>query len=201
MITIALAKGRLLEDIQSYLADRGLTAYADALESQGRSLYTVVDQVKFIYAKGRDVPVYVERGSADIGFVGSDIITEDSFDLLTIAQLPFGKCHFSLCGLAGVKEFNTVATTYEHIAFNYFREKRQKVDLIKLHGSVELAPILGLADGIVDIVQTGRTLRDNGLIEYAKIMDVTACLIANRQTFYTKEDEIYPFLKEIGVFQ
>ena len=94
-----------------------------------------------------------------------------------------------------------MATTYEHIAFNYFREKRQKVDLIKLHGSVELAPILGLADGIVDIVQTGRTLRDNGLIEYAQIMDVTACLIANRQTFYTKEDEIYPFLKEIGVFQ
>ncbi|NLJ70647.1 MAG: ATP phosphoribosyltransferase [Clostridiaceae bacterium] len=201
MITVALPKGRLLDDFIDYLDDQGLEQYSAGLDAKSRSLYTIVNDVKFIYAKGRDVPIYVENGSADIGIIGLDIITEDEFNIMNVSRLPFGDCHFSVCGLPGVERFRTIATTFRNIAFQYFKAKRQQVSLIHLNGSVELAPLLGLADGIVDIVETGNTLRANGLIEYEKIMDVHARLIANRQTFYTKEDKIYPFLKEIGVFE
>lgn len=201
MITVALPKGRLLEDVIDYFSKCGLEHYTSVLDPKTRSLYTTIGQVKFIYAKGQDVPVYVEKGSADIGFIGSDIITENKFDLLNVSRLPFGKCHFSLCGLPDVKEFKTIATSFKNIAFSYFKEQRQQISLIELKGSVELAPLLGMADGIIDIVETGSTLIANGLVEYEKIMDVQACLIANRQTFYTKEEEIYPFMREIGVLK
>lgn len=200
MITVALPKGRLLSNFIKYLDEQDLGHYTSGLDEKTRSLYTIIEDVKFIYAKGRDVPIYVENGSADIGIIGLDIITENEFDLLNVSRLPFGECHFSICGLPGVERFDTIATTFKNIAFQHFKKKRQQVSLIHLNGSVELAPLLGLADGIVDIVETGSTLRANGLIEYEKIMDVHARLIANRQTFYTKEDEVYPFLEEIGVF-
>ena len=201
MITVALPKGRLLEDVIDFFQECGLDHYTSELDPKTRSLYTIVGQTKFIYAKGQDVPVYVENGSADIGFIGLDVITENKYDLLNVSRLPFGKCHFSLCGLPDVKEFKTIATSFKNIAFQYFKEQRKQVSIIELKGSVELAPLLGMADGIIDIVETGKTLIANGLIEYEKIMDVQACLIANRQTFYTKEDEIYQFMKEIGIFQ
>ena len=116
-----------------------------------------------------------------------------------MSGLPFGRCHFALAGPPKIDHFNTVASKYINIARKYFNQEQEAVSLIHLNGSVELAPILGLADGIVDIVQTGNTLKDNGLIEYKKITEVQARLIANKQTFYTKEEEIYKFLSEIGV--
>lgn len=146
-------------------------------------------------------PTYVESGVADLGIVGSDIITEDTFNILNVSQLPFGDCHFSVAALPDQEEFRVIATKYTNIAHEYFKNKRQDVSLIHLNGSVELAPLLGLSDGIVDIVQTGGTLRDNGLVEHEKIMDIHARLIANKRTFYTKEDEIYDFIKEIGVIE
>ncbi len=200
MITVALPKGRILEEVIAYLNHCGLERYAEKLDPKSRLLFTDIDGIRFIFAKGQDVPIYVESGIADLGFIGSDIITENKFDLLNVSQLPFGYCHFSLCALPGVEQFKTVATTIKNITFQHFKKKKQQVKLIHLHGSVELAPLLGLADGIIDIVETGSTLKANGLIEYEKILDVQACLIANRQTFYTKEDEVYPFLKEVGVF-
>lgn len=199
MITVALPKGRILEEVIAYFAAAGMDHYASQLDGKSRSLYTVIDDVKFIYAKAVDVPVYVEGGAADIGFVGSDTITETAYDIMTVAQLPFGKCHFSLCGKPGIQQFRSVATSFRNIAFRYFKERKQDVSIVYLNGSVELAPVLGLTDGIIDIVQTGGTLRANGLIEYDQFMDIQACLIANRQTFYTKEGEIYPFLKGLGV--
>ncbi|NLJ94255.1 MAG: ATP phosphoribosyltransferase [Clostridiaceae bacterium] len=201
MITVALPKGRLLKEVIAYLESCDLKKYADKLDPKSRLLFTDVDGIRFVYAKGRDVPTYVESGIADLGFIGSDIITENKFELLNVSQLPFGYCRFSLCGLPGVKQFKSVATSFYNISFQYFKKKKQQVSFIHLHGSVELAPLLGLADGIVDIVQTGSTLKANGLIEYETIMDVQACLIANRQTFYTKEAEVYPFLKKLGVFE
>lgn len=200
MITVALSKGRLFDDFVTYLEKFELTKYSTVLKDESRALYTIIDNVRFIFAKGPDVPVYVEQGVADIGIVGSDIIEEDKFSYLNVSQLPFGECHFALAGPPNVEHFNIVATKYKNIARRYFNDKQQAVSLIHLNGSVELAPILGLADGIVDIVQTGNTLRDNGLIEYDKIINVHARLIANKQTFYTKEDSIYDFLNEIGVF-
>ena len=104
-----------------------------------------------------------------------------------------------MAGAPGVKKIERVATSFTNIAFNYFTDKRQDIQLIHLHGSVELAPILDLSDVIVDIVQTGTTLKENGLIEYEKIADVQAQLIANKQTYYLKEEEIYSFIQEIGV--
>lgn len=199
MITVALTKGRLFKDFIRYLKNHDLQKYISVLENDSRTLYTEVDNVRFIFAKGPDVPTYVELGAADIGIVGSDILAEDSFNVLNVSQLPFGDCHFSIAGPPDVERFNTVASKYTNIAQTFFNEKKQPVQLIHLNGSVELAPLLDLADGIVDIVQTGSTLRDNGLIEYEKILDVHARLIANKRTFYTKEDGIYQFLTEIGV--
>lgn len=201
MITVALTKGRLFKDFLKYMNENGLTVYNEALEEETRSLYTIVDNVKFIFAKGPDVPTYVESGVADLGIVGSDIITEDTFNILNVSQLPFGECHFSVAALPDQQEFKVIATKYMNIAHTHFKNKRQDVSLIHLNGSVELAPLLGLSDGIVDIVQTGSTLRDNGLVEHEKIMEIHARLIANKRTFYTKEDEIYDFIKEIGVIE
>lgn len=201
MITVALTKGRLFKDFLKYMNENDLNNYIRALDGETRSLYTIVDNVKFIFAKGPDVPTYVESGVADLGIVGSDIITEDTFNILNVSQLPFGDCHFSVAALPDQEEFRVIATKYTNIAHEYFKNKRQDVSLIHLNGSVELAPLLGLSDGIVDIVQTGGTLRDNGLVEHEKIMDIHARLVANKRTFYTKEDEIYDFIKEIGVIE
>lgn len=201
MITVALSKGRLLEDFIRYLDTQNLRHYLLVLKEESRSLFIEIDNVKFIFAKGPDVPTYVENGIADIGIVGSDIIMEDTFNILNVSQLPFGECYFALAGPPGIERFNVVASKYTNISAKYFKEKKQDVELIHLHGSVELAPLLGLADGIVDIVQTGDTLRDNGLIEYEKILEIHGRLITNKQTFYTRENEIFDFLNEIGVIK
>lgn len=199
MITVALTKGRLMKATLEYLKENQLNDYVDALTENNRSLYIVVNNVKFLFAKGADVSVYVERGIADLGIVGQDILMENPANILNVSKLPFGHCHLAVAGPPGVEKIERVATSYMNIAFNYFTEKRQDVQLTHLHGSVELAPILNLSDVIVDIVQTGTTLKENGLIEYEKIADIEAQLIANKQNFYLKEEEIYSFIKEIGV--
>lgn len=200
MITVALTKGRLFKDFIKYINKQGLTQYVEALEDEGRSLYTEVDGVRFIFAKGKDVPLYVESGVADLGIAGLDILEEKPAHVLNVSALPFGECRLAIAGPLGTQKIEQVATSFTEIAFRYFTEQKQDVEIIHLHGSVELAPILGLSDVIVDIVQTGMTLKENGLIEYDKIMDIQARLIANKQTFYTKEEEIYNFIKQLGVF-
>lgn len=200
MITVALTKGRLFKDFIKYINKQGLTQYVEALEDEGRSLYTEVDGVRFIFAKGKDVPLYVESGVADLGIAGLDILEEKPAHVLNVSALPFGECRLAIAGPLGTQKIEKVATSFTEIAFRYFIEQKQDVEIIHLHGSVELAPILGLSDVIVDIVQTGTTLKENGLIEYDKIMDIQARLIANKQTFYTKEEEIYNFIKQLGVF-
>ena len=199
MITIALTKGRLMKSTLEYLQKNDLNHYVEALSDSNRSLYIIVNDVKFLFAKGPDVPVYVEKGVADLGIVGQDILMENPANVLNVSQLPFGHCYIAVAGAPGVKKIERVATSFTNIAFNYFTDKRQDIQLIHLHGSVELAPILDLSDVIVDIVQTGTTLKENGLIEYEKIADVQAQLIANKQTYYLKEEEIYSFIQEIGV--
>lgn len=200
MITVALTKGRLFEDFIDFLHKKGLNTLAASLNNDGRSLYTIIDNVKFIYAKGADIPVYVEKGIADLGITGLDIIAEDPFNILNVSKLPFGICRMSIAGPPDLEKISSVASSFINISSDYFRKHKQEVSIIHLHGSVELAPLLGLTDAIVDIVQTGTTLKENGLVEYEKIMDIQARLIANKQTFYTKEKEIYPFIKKIGVF-
>lgn len=200
MITVALTKGRLFKDFVHFLDENNLRSFSEPLNNEDRSLYTTIGNVKFIYAKGPDVPVYVEKGIADLGIAGQDILSENQFEVLNVSKLPFGICHMAIAGPPEVEKINSVATSFSNIAFDYFRKNRQEVSMVPLHGSVELAPLLGLTDAIVDIVQTGNTLRENGLIEYENIMDIQARLIANKQTFYTKEKEIYEFIRLIGVF-
>lgn len=200
MITVALTKGRLFKDFIKYINKQGLSQYVEALEDEGRSLYTEINGVRFIFAKGKDVPLYVESGVADLGISGLDILEEKPANVLNVSALPFGICRLVIAGPPGVKKMETVATSFTEISFQYFTKQKQDVEILHLHGSVELAPILGLSDVIVDIVQTGTTLKENGLIEYDKIMDIQARLIANKQTFYTKEEEIYNFIKQLGVF-
>lgn len=200
MITVALTKGRLYKDFISFLKQRDATDYIGQLQEDNRSLYTVINNIRFIFAKGKDVPVYVEKGVADLGIVGQDILLESPANVLNVSKLPFGYCRMTIAGPPGVKVIERVATSYNQIAFNYFTQQKIHVELLHLHGSVELAPILGLADVIVDIVQSGTTLKENGLVEYETIMDIQARLVANKQSFYTKEEAIYTFIKEIGVF-
>lgn len=200
MITVALTKGRLFNAFLGFLEQREAPEYVATLQQNNRSLFIVIDEVRFIFAKGKDVPVYVERGVADLGIVGYDILQEQPANVLNVSKLPFGYCRMAVAGPPGVEKITRVATSYENITFNYFNQKREDVQLVHLHGSVELAPKLGLADVIVDIIQTGSTLKENGLVEYEKIMDIEARLIANKQSFYLKEAAIYEFIKRIGVF-
>lgn len=200
MITVALTKGRLFKDFIAFLEKRQADEYIQSLSQNDRSLFTQVNNIKFIFAKGKDVPVYVETGVADIGIVGYDVLLEKPANVLNVSKLPFGICRMAIAGPPGVEQVKKVATSFDNIAFQYFNENRIDVEILHLNGSVELAPILGLSDVIVDIIQTGTTLRENGLIEYEKILDIQARLIANKQSFYTKEEEIYDFIKEIGVF-
>lgn len=201
MITIALAKGRVYKAFNQFLKDKDLNEYADALTESGRDLFRIVGDVKFIFAKGKDVPTYVEQGVADLGVVGSDTIAEKSFNVLNVSELPFGQCRLAIAGPNDLdqSDIKVVATSFPNITRQYFNQEQQDVDLIYLNGSVELAPILGLADAIVDIVQTGTTLKENDLREYRTILPVQARLIANKQSFYTKEEGIYQFMQEIGV--
>lgn len=201
MITVALSKGRLLKDFQRFLKEGNLPQYEAALVDPGRNLYTEVGDVRFIFAKGADVPVYVENGIADLGIVGEDIIREQSFDVMKLAKLPFGKCRLSICGLPNLAkgDIRSAATSFVNLAEEHFLKERMDVEVVHLHGSVELAPLLGLTDAIVDIVQTGTTLKANGLVEYEEILPIQARLIANKQSFYTKEAAMYDFIQELGV--
>lgn len=201
MITVALSKGRLFKDFIKFLKARDLQHYVEPLEEEGRYLFRSIGMVKFIFAKGNDVPTYVEQGVADLGIVGLDILTENNFNVLNVSQLPFGHCRLAIAGpnTQSEKNIKVVATSFTNISQRYFNQQRQDVRLIHLNGSVELAPILGLADAIVDIVQTGTTLKENDLREYHTIMEIEARLIANKQAFYLKETELYQFMQEIGV--
>ncbi|SPT61321.1 ATP phosphoribosyltransferase [Aerococcus viridans] len=201
MITVALAKGRVYKAFNKFLADKDLNDYAEALTNGGRDLFREVGGVKFIFAKGKDVPTYVEQGIADLGVVGSDTIAEKLFNVLNVSELPFGQCRLAIAGPTNLDEsdIKVVATSFPNITRKYFNQQKQDVSLIFLNGSVELAPILGLSDAIVDIVQTGTTLKQNDLEEYKTILPVQARLIANKQSFYTKEKEIYKFIQEIEV--
>lgn len=201
MITVAIAKGRVYRSFSKFLAEKGLDTYSDVLSEGGRDLFRIVGGIKFIFAKGKDVPTYVEQGVADLGVVGSDTIAEKYYNVLNVSELPFGHCRLTIAGPKSLKQtdIKVVATSFPNLTRKYFNQEKQDVELIFLNGSVELAPILGLADAIVDIVQTGTTLKENDLVEYKTILPIQGRLIANKQSFYIKEESIYQFMQEIGV--
>ena len=191
-LTIAMPKGRIFEEAVHFLQQAGLQVTAELQES--RKLIIPVENAKleFILAKPTDVPTYVEYGVADVGVVGKDVLLEEERDVYELLDLQIGYCRMMVAGLPGWKptEAPRVATKYPKIASRYFREQGHQVEVIKLNGSVELAPIIGLADRIVDIVSTGRTLQENGLVELEHICEITTRLIANRASYRMKSEAV-----------
>jgi ATP phosphoribosyltransferase len=193
-LTIALAKGRISS--QSILMlERAGFGY-DELKSDSRKLIFTDENNKFKYilVKPADVPIYVEYGSADIGIVGKDVLLEENRDLYEPLDLRFGKCTMAVAGLKNtVFQYGRpykIATKYPNITAKYFASVGTDVKIIKLSGSVELAPVIGLSDFIVDIVETGTTLRENNLSVYAKAVNSSARLIANKSRYQFKSEMI-----------
>lgn len=199
MLTVALAKGRLLKSFISYLANKNEQSIVNALENRERQLLITVNDIQFVLVKGSDVPIYVEQGVADVGIVGSDILEEGNYTINNLLDLPFGECHFSLAAKPETTEFTKVATSYMQTARQYFEAQGMDVELVKLSGSIELACLVDMVDGIVDIVQTGTTLKSNGLVEKETIKPINAKLITNKQAYFKKSTEIEGLIKRLEV--
>ena len=187
-LTFALGKGRLASQTMELLEKIGITC-TEMKDKSSRKLIFVNEErkLKFFLAKGPDIPTYVEYGAADIGVVGSDTIMEEDRRVYEVLDLGFGRCRMCVCGpkeaaeLLRHHELIRVASKYPNIARDYFfNKKHQTVDIIKLNGSIELGPIVGLSDVIVDIVETGSTLRENGLQVLEEICPLSARMIVNQ---------------------
>lgn len=191
-LTIAMPKGRIFEESLVFLQQAGVTVSAELKETRKLIIPVENGNLEFILAKPMDVPTYVEYGVADVGVVGKDVLMEEERDVYELLDLRIGACRMMVAGLPDwqPKDPPRVATKYPRIASRYFREQGQQVEVIKLNGSVELAPLIGLADRIVDIVSTGQTLRENGLVELEHICDITTRLIANRASYRMKSEAV-----------
>lgn len=194
MINVALPKGRLGEKVYAMFKKAGYEC--PAIEESSRKLIFENEEkgVRYFWVKPSDVSIYVERGSADIGVCGKDILLEYEPDVYEMLDLNMGKCHMAV---AGKKNFYDnadktlrVATKFPNIAKKYYSSKCRDIDIIKLNGSIEIAPILGLSDVIVDIVETGTTLKENDLVVLEKIIPISARVIVNKASFKFKTQEI-----------
>jgi len=198
MLTIALPKGRIAEQTLEIFTE----IFGGEFRFEGRELILDMGEFRFLNVRNQDVPTYVEYGSADIGIVGLDVITEKELDIIKLLDMQLGKCKVSI-GIKNEDELDwskpniKVATKMVNITRDYFANKAVGVDIIKLYGSIELAPLVGLADAIVDIVETGNTMRENGLKVAEDIMDSSAHLIANKNSYYAKKDEILALYEKI----
>lgn len=197
MITMALSKGRQLKDFIQYLDEKDLTTWSTALKSISRELVIETDSVRFLLVKGEDVPVYVEEGVADLGITGSDVLFEQNRQINNLMDLPFGYCHFAIAAKEPKDTYPVVATKYVNFTKRYFDSVMQPVKIIQLKGSVELAATIDMADAIMDIVQTGTTLKENGLSEQVQLDKINARLIANKHAYFAKNDEIQSIINQL----
>jgi len=192
-LTIAMPKGRIFEEALELLRKAGYSLPPEFDDSRKLILDVEAENMRFILAKPMDVATYVEHGVADVGIAGKDVLLEEERDVYELLDLQISACYLAVAGLPGT-EMNDVApkvaTKYPNVAAAYFREQGEQVEIIKLNGSIELAPLIGLADRIVDIVSTGRTLVENGLVEFERIKDVTSRLIVNPVSYRIKDEVI-----------
>jgi ATP phosphoribosyltransferase len=204
-LTVALPKGKLFSLSTKLFAKVGWTA--EGLSDKSRKLIITNEEkkIRFIVAKTADVPTYVEYGAADIGVIGKDVLMESGKNVYELLDLGFGKCHLMMAVHRPEKKphledyaHTRVATKFPHIAERFFNAHGMQMEYIKLNGSIELGPIVGLSDSIVDIVETGTTLRENDLEEIAYIMDASARLIANRVSYKLKFDRIHALTKALS---
>lgn len=204
-VKIALTKGRL--EKKAIEIFKTININTRELEDKGRKLIFNCENeeynIEFFLVKAKDVETYVEYGAADIGIVGKDTLMEINREFYEVLDLNVGKCKFALAALPNFKldqgyNRKKIATKYPNIAREYFRKKDMDVELIKIEGSVELGPIVGLADAIVDIVETGNTLRENGLVVVEDICEISARMIVNKASMKTKRDEIIKIIENVS---
>ena len=204
-LTFALAKGRLAKTAMEMFEKIGIEC-KEMQDKDTRKLIFVNEELKlkFFLSKASDVPTYVEYGAADIGIVGKDTIMEEDRKLYEVLDLDFGKCKMCVCGPGNAKDLLNdgsmirVASKYPKIAKDYFYNKKHKtVDVIKLNGSVELAPIVGLSEVIVDIVETGTTLRENGLEVLEEICPLSARMVVNQVSMKMEDERIKKIISDL----
>ncbi len=192
-LTIAMPKGRIFEEAYELLVNAGYDLPKELDDSRKLIVEAPNERIRFILAKPMDVPVYVEHGVADVGIAGKDVLLELDRSVHELLDLGISRCYIATAGLPNT-EMNEVtpriATKYPKIASRFYRGKGEQVEIIELNGSIELAPMIGLADRIVDIVSTGKTLKENGLVEYEEIVEITSRLIANPVSYRLKQDRI-----------
>lgn len=200
-LTLALGKGRTAIQAIDLLREAGINF--DDFHAKSRKLifYDNTMEIKMIYVKAIDVPTYVDTGAADLGIVGKDNIQESNSNLYDMMDLKLGACQFVVAGVDqqtySEKSKLTVASKYPRIAAAYFQKKGKQIQTIKLNGSVELAPLIGMADVIVDIMETGTTLKENGLSVFETIDQISTRLIVNKASFATKSTRIHDLLDRL----
>lgn len=201
MLNIALPKGRLGDKVYSLLASIGYDCSEIYADNRKLIFESKENSVRYLLVKPSDVAIYISHGAADIGIVGKDILEEDSFDLFELLDLNLGKCNMCVAAPVDfVEDLDRplrVATKFTNIAKNYYLSLNREIEIIKLNGSIELAPLLGLSDVIVDIVETGTTLKENNLKVYEKIMPISARLIANKSSYKFKTAEIEELIAKL----
>lgn len=204
-LTIALAKGRLVEKTLDILSEIGITCEEIRDKSSRKLIFTNEElKLRFFLAKANDVPTYVEYGAADIGFAGKDTILEEGRKLYEVLDLGLGKCRMCVAGPITAMEklqhgeLIRVATKFPNIAKDYFyNKKHQTVEIIKLNGSIELAPIVGLSEVIVDLVETGSTLRENGLVVLEEICPISARMVVNEVSMKMEQERIGKMITDL----
>ena len=204
-LTVALTKGRLAQKTLDMFEQIGITCKKMHDKDTVKLIFVNEDlKLRFFLAKGPDVPTYVEYGAADIGVTGKDIILEEGRKLYEVMDLGFGKCRMCVCGPESARELLQnnqlirVATKYPNIAKDYFyNKKHQTVEIIKLNGSIELAPIVGLSEVIVDIVETGSTLRENGLNVLEEVCPLSARMVVNQVSMKMEDERIRNLIRDL----
>ena len=203
MLNIALPKGRLGEKVYRMFEESGYGC-PGMLEDSRRLVFENKDRgIRYFWVKPSDVTVYVERGAADIGVAGKDILEENRADVYELLDLNVGRCRMCVAAKRGFRENPDVtlrvATKFSNVARDYYNSIGREIDIIPLNGSIELAPVLGMSDVIVDIVETGTTLRENGLEVKQTIMPVSARLISNKSAFEFKRSEILKLQESLSL--
>ena len=202
MLNVALPKGRLGEKVYAMFENAGYECPAIKENTRKLIFENKEKGIRYFWVKPSDVSIYVERGAADIGVCGKDILLEYSPDVYELLDLNMGKCRMAVAGKKDFYDDGTktlkVATKFVRIAREYYAKKGRDIDVIELHGSIELAPILNLSDVIVDIVETGTTLKENDLVVVEKFLPISARMIANKASFCFNSQQIEEMVKRIG---
>ena len=200
MIRLAISKGRILEQAIDILSKINVICKYDPLNTRKLIIPTNKRELEIVVIKATDVPLYIDSGKVDLGIVGIDTLLEDSAsNYYRLADLEISKCRLVVAGNPGKKYFNNmkVATKYPYAAKSYFEEVGLQCSILKLYGSIELAPVLGLSDFIVDIVESGKTLKENNLKEYDKIADISSLLIANKVSYKFNRTKIDTLVSKV----